>query len=76
MTQVEPWVRELTESVIGSSPFEVGDIVKRPDGRMVKIIGGHYWGTYGLSNFWYWREVLPDGKLSDKQESGYGWETK
>ncbi len=70
---VEPWIIQLTESVIGSSPFRIGDIVKRPDGREVKIISGQYWGAYGLSNFWRWREIMPDGSLSKIEEQGYGW---
>lgn len=72
-TKVEQWVVDLTEEIIGKSPFEVGDVVKHPDGRTVKITNGQYWGTHGLSNFWYWREVKPDGSLSDPEESGYGW---
>jgi hypothetical protein len=68
----EEWVKELTESVMGGPPFKVGDVVKR-DRRIVKIVGGQYWGEYGLSNFWYWREVLPDGL--GPEEHGYGWKT-
>jgi len=70
---VEQWVKDLTEEVLGGSPFEIGDTVIHPDGRKVRIVGGQYWGTYGLSNFWEWREVLHDGKLSNVVESGYGW---
>ncbi len=73
MTQVKSWVIELTEEVLGKSPFKVGDIVKHPSGRMVKIISGKYWGAHGLSNFWYWREILPNGTPSDNVEHGYGW---
>ena len=76
MTRVAKWVRDLSEQVLGGSPFKIGDVVLHPDGRKVKIISGQYWGTYGLSNFWDWREVLPDGFLSDKLESGYGWVPK
>lgn len=71
---IQSWVKDLTESVMGGSPFAVGDVVKHPDGRTVKITGGRYWGTYGLSNFWDWREVLPKNKLGE-EECGYGWET-
>jgi len=70
---VENWVRELTEEVLGSAPFAVGDIVKHPDGRKVKIVGGQYWGTHGLSNHWSWRAVKSNGKLKKKVEHGYGW---
>jgi hypothetical protein len=72
--RVHPWVKEITESVIGPSPFEIGDRVVHPSGRLVEIVDGQYWGTHGFSNFWYWREVLPDGRsLSLKLENGYGW---
>ena len=71
-TEVAPWVQELTESVFGGAPFAIGDTVTHPDGRKVRITGGSYWGTYGLSNFWYWKPVLKNGKLG-KQEHGYGW---
>lgn len=69
---VADWVREFTEEALGASPFDVGDEVKHPDGRTVRITRGQYWGTYGISNFWYWREVLPDGELGE-EEYGYGW---
>lgn len=69
---VASWVKELTEEVMGGPPFKVGDVVKHPDGRKVKIMGGQYWGEYGLSNFWYWREVKEDGTLGEI-EHGYGW---
>ena len=41
-------------------------------GRPVKIVSGQYWGTYGLSNHWSWRTVLPDGSLHKNKCSGYG----
>ena len=69
---VEKWVKDLTEQVLGTSPFEVGDIVTHPDGRTLKIVGGQFWGEYGISNFWYWREVLEDGTLGP-EKCGYGW---
>lgn len=75
MTRVSIAVRRLTESVIGGPPFKIGDTVSHPDGRTVRITNGQYWGTHGLSNFWYWREVLPGGALSETLEHGYGWAT-
>jgi hypothetical protein len=72
LTKVESWVVELTEEVMGGSPFEIGDTVRHPDGRMVQIMNGQYWGTHGVSNFWYWREVRHDGSLGP-EECGYGW---
>lgn len=76
MTRVAPWARQLTESVLGGAPFAIGDRVKHPDGRTVEITKGRFWGTHGLSNFWYWREVMPNGELSATEEHGYGWSPK
>jgi|GEM_PF-2462451 len=72
MTRVNPNIVALTESVVGGAPFKIGDVVKHPTGKMVKIISGQYWGKYGISNFWYWREVKESGGLG-KEECGYGW---
>jgi hypothetical protein len=65
-------VKELTEEVLGPSDLEVGKVVEHPDGRTVKIVSGQYWGERGLSNFWTWQEVMPDGSLGP-EEHGYGW---
>lgn len=70
---IENWVKKLTAEFFGGAPFSVGDRVQHPGGRAVEIVAGQYWGSYGLSNFWYWREVRPDGTLGPI-ESGYGWE--
>jgi hypothetical protein len=67
------WVKDIVESSLGKSSLSVGAVVRHPSGRTVKITGGQYWGEYGISNFWYWREVLPGGKLSKTEEHGYGW---
>jgi hypothetical protein len=75
MTKVLSWVRNLTEEVVGSAPFVIGDIVQHPSGRVVKIVDGQYWGHRGLSNFWYWQEILSEGVLGAK-ECGYGWQPK
>lgn len=72
MTYVAEWVRKLTEEVIGGPPFKVGDTVRHPDGRMVLIVRGQYWGEYGLSNSWTWQEVKEGGALGP-EEHGYGW---
>jgi hypothetical protein len=69
----------MTEGVLGGAPFAVGDVVRHPSGRLVKITAGQYWGEYGLSNFWSWREVTMLGepeKLSSELEHGYGWDPK
>ena len=70
---VQRWVKDLTESALGGAPFEIGDVVMHPDGYKVKITGGQYWGTHGLSNCWTWKKVLKNGKLSKDEYSGYGW---
>jgi len=70
---VANWVKNLTEKCVGRSSLKVGAIVMHPDGYKVKIISGQFWGEYGLSNTWTWRRVLKNGKLSKKEESGYGW---
>lgn len=62
--------KSFTESVLGGSPVEIGDKVQHPSGRQVQITGGQWWGTYGLSNFWYWRECMSDGSLGP-EEHGY-----
>ena len=72
MKMIEQWVKDLTEKHCPNQ-MEVGKTLKHPDGRSVKIISGQFWGEHGLSNFWYWREVLPDGTLSETLEHGYGW---
>jgi hypothetical protein len=72
-TEVSPTVVKLVESVGGGEPFEIGDIVEHPKQGKVKITDGQYWGTYGVSNFWYWKKVMPDGTLSKKTYHGYGW---
>ena len=64
--------KRMMEDLYGEAPFAVGDVVKHSKGHMVKIIGGQYWGTFGLSNFWYWRKVNDDETLG-KKECGYGW---
>lgn len=52
--------------------MKIGKVMRHPDGRMVKIVDGQYWGEHGVSNFWYWREVKRNGKLGEL-EHGYGW---
>lgn len=69
---VEQWVKDIVEDTLGKSSMKIGKVIKHPDGRKVKVIDGQYWGTYGLSNFWHWREVKADGSLGP-DEHGYGW---
>jgi hypothetical protein len=68
-TQVAGWVRELTESVIGESPFEIGKRYWHPTDGLIEIVSGQYWGTHGLSNHWRWR-VVSNGEI----HAGYGGE--
>ena len=69
---MQQWIQELCEEIMPCC-FSIGDIKVHPSGRTVQIVRGQYWGTHGLSNFWYWQEVLEDGTLSSVIEHGYGW---
>lgn len=37
----------------------------------VYVVSGNYMVGGRISNFWYWKRVLPDGTLSET-ENGYG----
>lgn len=77
MNEVPDWVKELVAESFGSNHLRVGMVTVHPHtGRIVKIVSGDYWTKHGISNFWHWREVLPDGSLSDVDEKGYGWQPK
>ncbi len=53
------------------SVMKVGGIVLR-DEKPVLVTGGSYLGlSGGISNFWYWRAIASDGRLSEVQEHGY-----
>ena len=64
---VPTWVRELTESVCGGSPLQIGKTYQHPTDGTIRITQGQYWGTHGLSNHWYW-EVVATGEV----HNGYG----
>lgn len=70
MTNVEPWVRNLTESVIGGAPVQIGKHYMHPEDGHIVITSGQYWGTYGLSNFWYWN-VLDEAGRAVRGNHGY-----
>lgn len=70
---VADFVKKIVEDVCGETKMRVGARLTHPDGRTVEITSGQFWGEHGVSNFWYWREVLSDGSLSEKEEHGYGW---
>jgi len=72
---MESWAKEIVEGGIDGRPLRVGERVNHPDGRLVEITGGQFYGTYGVSNFWYWKEVLEDGSFGP-EEHGYGWFVK
>ena len=76
MTQIKPWAVEMTERVCGGAPFKIGDRVMHPKHGLVEITAGQYWGTHGISNFWYWTNVLNDGRLGKRNYHGYGWSIK
>lgn len=38
----------------------------------VLITSGTHLSNGRVSNFWRWKRILPDGTLSEKEESGYG----
>ncbi len=48
-----------------TNEYEVGDFYK------IEIVEGQYWGSHGLSNFWYWYRLNNDGSRGNK-EHGYG----
>jgi len=53
---------------------KIGSIVYQVDEKgiftKVRIVSGRWWGDYGLSNFWYWKEITEDGESETKH--GYG----
>ena len=69
---MHPIIKTVVEELC-KRDMRVGAVIRHPDGRTVKITDGQFWGEYGVSNFWHWHEVMPDGSLSDKRECGYGW---
>lgn len=70
--------RELTLKYCGND-LEVGSyFIIRPHGDINKpgipiyIVDGEFWGKYGLSNYWKYRIVNPDGSLQETIISSYG----
>lgn len=72
MSLVSEGVGSAVEAMFGVGGLAVGCTVRHPDGRVVIITYGEAFGTYGLADLWYWREVLPDGSLAHEEE-GRGW---
>lgn len=50
-----------------SMDWKKGDKVIHPEMGEVTITGGSYWGTHGVSNFWYWKDS------KGVEHHGYGW---
>lgn len=55
----------LFKPFMNNENYKIGDVYK------VEIIEGQYWGTHGLSNFWYWYRLNKDGSRG-KKEHGHG----
>ena len=53
-----------------ASHLEKGMVTRHKKHGLVMITGGSYMGTYGISNFFYWQEINPDGTLG-KSHNGY-----
>ena len=71
MSPVADLAKEITEEVLGPSPLKIGQRLKHESGCLVEITDGEYWGEDGLSNFWDWIEILPDGTRG-RRGCGYG----
>lgn len=71
-----PGLRSLANGMIEElkkqQRFDIGDTMRHESGRIVKVTAGQYWGTFGLSNHWTFREVMPDGSLGI-EEHDYGY---
>lgn len=63
---------EMIEDLKKQQRFDVGDTMRHEDSRIVKVVRGQYWGEYGLSNHWTFKEVLADGSLGP-EEHDYGY---
>lgn len=71
--EVAQFVKDIVHEAVGPAPFRIGDVVRHPEDGMVRIVGGQYWGSRGLSNFWSWEPVDADGEPEGPRRSGYGW---
>jgi len=62
---------DLTYKYFGNSLKIGGYFVYRK--RPIKIVDGQFMGEFNrLSNYWWWKEVLPSGELKKRGNSGYG----
>jgi hypothetical protein len=69
---VQQWVKDLVSDTMGDAPVvAIGKQYTLVDGRKIQITAGRLWGEHGISNFWSWKDVLPDGTLVEKGGCGY-----
>jgi hypothetical protein len=59
--------RSFAEEVIGGPTVAVGKRYMHPEDGLIEITSGQWWGTHGLSNFWYWTVVE-----TGEEKHGYG----
>jgi len=63
--------KDLTYKFFGNSLNVGGYFIYRK--RPIKITEGQFMGEFNtISNYWWWKEVLPDGTLKKRENSGYG----
>ncbi len=60
-----------TGQIVIFKPFHNKQDYKVGDEYKIEVIKGQYWGSNGLSNFWYWYR-LDDNNNKIKKECGYG----
>lgn len=64
---------QINQEIADECQMKVGKVLQHPDGYKVKITAGQFLSNGRISNFWYWKRVLKNGKLSKKEYHGYGW---
>jgi hypothetical protein len=84
---VQPWVKNLVKETLSHSTQQDGKklvsiqspaigqevLYKNEHGKFVpvRVKDGQFWGTYGVSNFWYW-DVLNESGGVIESTCGYG----
>ena len=64
---VAPLVQQFAEQHGFHSTLEIGGLYMHPHDGLIRIVGGSFWGTHGLSNFWDWAIVE-----TGEKRCGYG----